>query len=537
MANTTQDHPTSDPTPAPRGAELAVPGRALPAGPGPAGPGPDEARPDEAPPDRRPVPSRSRTIGPPAGPVADRWLRRGMAGVGVAIVVAAAGGSVLSSGDDGPAGQPDVAASQASVAPIPTDPEPTAPAPVLADDLGSAPAPSAAGVARALSGRLTDPRLGARVSAQVVDVTTGQVLYDHGGAQLAIPASTAKLMTAAALLAVQRPDDRFTTRVMAGAKPGEVVLVGGGDPTLSAAGPGRPTSFEGAARLSDLAALVHKANPGRITRVLVDTRRYTGPRIGTGWDPGDVAGGYVAPITALMADVGRTDPANTEEQADRSTTPELAAGRAFAASLGLGPEAVVAGNARRGAPVLATVRSAPMARLVEQMLLESDNVLAETLARQVAVAEKLPPSFAGAAEAVRRVLTRLGVPTAGMRMMDGSGLSPQDQVSPATLVGLLRVVASVEHPALHTLVPGLPVGGYDGTLDERYASGPAAVAAGSVRAKTGTLNGVSSLAGIVAGKDGRLLVFAFLADQVESIRPAEDALDAAAAALAGCGCR
>jgi D-alanyl-D-alanine carboxypeptidase/D-alanyl-D-alanine-endopeptidase (penicillin-binding protein 4) len=323
--------------------------------------------------------------------------------------------------------------------------------------------------------------------------------------------------------------------VLAGSRPGEVVLVGSGDPTLSAARPGAPTAFAGAARLSDLAAQARKASTTRITRVVIDANRYTGPRLGPGWDPTDVDGGFVAPVAALMADVGRVDPA---DKSVRSPTPDLAAGAAFAARLGLPADAVTQGSAKAGAKVLAEVTSAPISRLVEQMLLESDNVLAEALARQVAIAEKLPASFAGAADAVRRVLDRIGVPTAGLRMVDGSGLSPLDKVSPAALVAVLRTVTSVDHPALHALVPGLPVGGYDGTLDERYVSGPSAVAAGSVRAKTGTLDGVSSLAGIVADRDGRLLVFAFLADGVSGgTLPAEAALDEAAASLARCGCR
>lgn len=482
-------------------------------------------------------PFQTRPIAPSTSPNADRWLRRGMAAVGVAIVAAAAIGSAVSD-DDHP--QPTQAAGPSAPPPtvIPTDAEPTPPPPVLADDPGTAPAPTASGMAKALAARLADPRLGGRISAQVVDVGTGAVLFDRGGGALATPASTAKVLTAAALLSVRQPDDRLATRVVAGAKPGEVVLVGGGDATLSAAAPGRPTSFAGAGRVSDLAAQVKKTSPGKVTKVLVDGSQYSGPRTAPGWDPGDVAGGYVAPMTALMTDVGRTDPANTEEQAPRFSTPDLAAGRAFAARLGLPASAVSAGTAKAGATVLAEVRSAPIARLVEQMLLESDNVLAEALARQVAVAEGLPASFAGSVEAVRRVLGRIGVPTGGLRLLDGSGLSGQDKVTPAALVAVLRAVASVDHPALHALVPGLPVSGYDGTLDERYVRGPAAIAAGSVRAKTGTLAGVSSLAGIVADKDGRLLVFAFLADRVDgSILDAEDALDESAAALVRCGCR
>jgi D-alanyl-D-alanine carboxypeptidase/D-alanyl-D-alanine-endopeptidase (penicillin-binding protein 4) len=456
-----------------------------------------------------------------------------MAAVGLALVVAAVGGSAADDGRPPAPPATSAAAGPQPGTPVPTASELAAPPPVLADDPDSASAPTAAGVAKALAARLADPRLGDRVSAQVADVATGAVLFDHGGANLAVPASTAKLVTATALLSVRRADDQLVTRVVAGAKPGEVVLVGVGDPTLSAARPGKPATFAGAPRLSDLVAQVRKTSP-KVSKVIVDGGRYSGPLLGPGWDPGDVGGGYVAPVSALMTDVGRLDPTRSTP---RSPEPDLAAGRAFAAQLGLPTSAVARGSARSGATVLAEVRSVPLARMVEQMLLESDNVLAEALARQVAIAEGLPASFAGAADAVRRVLDRIGVPTGDLRLVDGSGLSPRDQVSPAVLVAVLRKVASVDHPALHALVPGLPVGGYDGTLDERYTSGPTAVAAGSVRAKTGTLNGVSSLAGIVADRDGRQLVFAFLADRVGPILPAEEALDEAAATLARCGCR
>jgi D-alanyl-D-alanine carboxypeptidase/D-alanyl-D-alanine-endopeptidase (penicillin-binding protein 4) len=172
------------------------------------------------------------------------------------------------------------------------------------------------------------------------------------------------------------------------------------------------------------------------------------------------------------------------------------------------------------------------------MLLQSDNVLAESLARQVALAEGLPASFAGAVDAVHRVLGRLGIPAGGAQLVDGSGLSSQDRIPPAVLVAVLRAAVATDHPTLHPLVPGLPVAGYDGTLDNRYGAGPTAAGAGSIRAKTGTLIGVSTLAGVAWDRDGRLLVFAFMADRVGGgALGAEAALDDAATALARCGCR
>jgi len=134
-------------------------------------------------------------------------------------------------------------------------------------------------------------------------------------------------------------------------------------------------------------------------------------------------------------------------------------------------------------------------------------------------------------DAVRAVLGRLGLDPAGDRLMDGSGLSPKDKLSAALLAGLVRVAASDQHPELHPLFAGLPVGGYDGTLDKRYRAGPTVAGAGTVRAKTGTLTGVSTLAGVVQTAGGRLVAFAFLADAVPSPRDAEGALDVAVTAL------
>lgn len=455
------------------------------------------------------------------------------------LLVAGVGGVAWTSGlighhDKGSGGS-------AAAKPDPTLPPPPRPRPALAADLAGGTAPTAAGLAAALRAPLADERLGGRVSAQVVDVATGTVLLDRNSTHLATPASTTKITTAAAVLAVLPADHRIMTRVVAGAQPGEIVLVGGGDPTISAAAPGQPTSYEGAARFADLASAVKRSGTS-VTKVVVDTSLYTGPAEHPTWDPTDVDGGYITPIRALMADGGRTDPSMKskahEKWGPRTHTPELDAGRAFARYLGLPPTAVVEGKAQQGATALAEVGSAPLVRLVEQMLLASDNVLAEGLVRQVAIARQVPASFQGAADAVRAVLKDLGVDTSTEKLLDGSGLSPQDQLSPALLTSVLRVASTPDHQALHALFAGLPVGGYDGTLDDRFVSSQAAAAAGVVRAKTGTLTGVSTLSGVVEDASGRLLVFAFMADQVPAggTDSAEAALDRLAAALAGCGC-
>jgi len=183
------------------------------------------------------------------------------------------------------------------------------------------------------------------------------------------------------------------------------------------------------------------------------------------------------------------------------------------------------------------VHSASVERLVEQALSQSDNVLAEALARQVALARHQPASFEGSAAAVMAAVKQAGVDTSGVTMLDGSGLSRQDRVPAQVLADVISGAAGGKLGTAGDLLSGLPVAGYDGTLADRGDADPA-TAPGSVRAKTGTLMGVSALAGTATTADGRLLAFAVIADAVPgSTNAAESALDGIARTLAGCGCR
>jgi D-alanyl-D-alanine carboxypeptidase/D-alanyl-D-alanine-endopeptidase (penicillin-binding protein 4) len=310
------------------------------------------------------------------------------------------------------------------------------------------------------------------------------------------------------------------------------VLVGAGDPTLTAAPDSMPGAYPDAARIGGLAAQVRQAGV-MPNRVLVDGSLFSGPAVSPAWAPGDVPSNYAAPITAAMVDGARDGPTNEQ----RSTDPTGAAGRALAAALGLPAASVSTGRAPAGARVLATVASPPLRELVEQMLQQSDNVIAECLARLIALAKGMPATFAGAAGATRDVLQEIGV-TIGARMYDGSGLAAADQLAPSVLVDLLELSAYGSRAALHDVIAALPVAGWQGTLADRYGG---SAAAGLVRAKTGTLTGVSTLAGVVRDRDGRLLAFSLVADGVGpsqvDMDAAERALDAVAATLASCGCR
>lgn len=422
--------------------------------------------------------------------------------------------------------------------PVRTSPPPTpvTPQPALRTLDGQAPAPTEDGVAQAIDRLATAPALGS-LAGVVLDVATTTPVWQRQPSTALVPGSTAKVVTAAAALLALDPAATLDTTVVAGDKPGTVVLVGGGDPTLSSLPAGKESVYPGAPRLDDLVAQVRAAVPGGVDTVLVDVDRYAGDAMGPGWSQLDIPGGYIAPIVPVMLDGGRGVP--TEQDTPRSATPALTAAAELARRLGADPATVAVGTAPAPATVLGTVRSQPVRELVAHTLQRSDNVLAEVLAHEVALATKAEPSFEGAATAMRSVLTTAGISVDGLDLVDGSGLSAQNRV---TATGLATVLAAAAAPGadartsrLRPLVAGLPVAGGTGTLTDRY-DGPAARAGrGYVRAKTGTLDGVNSLAGVVLDADGRLLVFALLSNGSVSAT-ARPALDAIAAGLATCGC-
>jgi D-alanyl-D-alanine carboxypeptidase/D-alanyl-D-alanine-endopeptidase (penicillin-binding protein 4) len=402
--------------------------------------------------------------------------------------------------------------------------------PVLAALSSNAPVPDKAALTSQLTPLLAAAGLGTGVSAEVMDVATKNVLLDLAAADPATPASTAKLLTAAAALTTLPPSDTLKTTVVAGATPGEIVLVGGGDPTLSRTAPSQ--TYPGAPTVADLATQVKAAMPAGtpVSRIVVDGSLYSGPLTASGWGSADAPSSYAAPVTATAVDGARVSPGSTA----RSGQPGIDAGSALADALGARGAAVVLGEAPPGAKTLATVHSAPISRLVEQALSMSDNMLAEALSRQVAIARKLPASFQGSAQAVIAALTDAKIDVTGVTLSDGSGLSREDRVPASVLTAVVSGAADDSLKGTSAILSGLPVAGYDGTLFDR---GNAKTAPGTVRAKPGTLLGVHALAGTVVTVDGRLLAFAVVADGSGSDAAAEGALDRVAATLAACGCR
>jgi D-alanyl-D-alanine carboxypeptidase/D-alanyl-D-alanine-endopeptidase (penicillin-binding protein 4) len=391
-------------------------------------------------------------------------------------------------------------------------------------------------VRRALAARLGDQDLGRHVLASVSELDDPTPVFEEGAGSAA-PASTMKLLTTAAALATLGPEHVFTTKVVTDGR-NRIVLVGGGDPHL-ASRPVDSSTYPQRADVVTLARATAKAlreNGTRKVRLGYDDSLFQGPSLEPSWPDDYAADGVVAPITALWVDEGR--PASGF---GRVPDPSATAAAAFAAALaGSGITVVGAPQARAADPAavpLAGVDSAPLSRIVEQTLAVSDNEASEVLAHHVGIATGGTGSFADGADGVEAVLGSLGVPLAGSRVYDGSGLSRRNRLAPATLTAVLRLAAADNHPDLRAVVTGLPVAGFTGSLESRFDDGPPQ-GRGRVRAKTGTLTGVSSLAGVATDLDGNPMAFVLMADRIALLDTldARDALDAMAAALGACHC-
>jgi D-alanyl-D-alanine carboxypeptidase/D-alanyl-D-alanine-endopeptidase (penicillin-binding protein 4) len=385
---------------------------------------------------------------------------------------------------------------------------------------------------------VANPSLGPTTGVVVADRLTGEVLASHLPDDVRVPASTAKLMTATAALATMDPQTTLPTKVVSGAA-GQLTLVGGGDMML-AAGAGDPSAVVGHAGMADLAAQVAKDLKLRGTTTVhlsVDDSLFTGPTLAPGWTQSEINLGYVAPVSAVAVNIGKT---KDGEYVPRYSDPAMNAAKVFAQRLTDAGITVTGSPSRAAAPsdarVVAQVDSAPLADIVRYALTTSDNTIAEVLGRLVAVHQGLPASFDGATQGVLHAIGTLGVDTTGDHMSDCSGLDAGSGISPRTLVAVVEATQDPKHPTLRDVAAGVPIGGLTGTLDTRFTAVPVA---GEVRAKTGSLPGVTSLAGTLTTADGRQLVFAVMSDATgaNGQDAPHRAIDPFIESLAGCGCQ
>lgn len=428
--------------------------------------------------------------------------------------------------------------------PAPAAPFPNAPAaipgPEPQDTLSvldaTAPIPTPAAVQAAVDALVADPRMGTSTGVVVADALTGQVLASASPETPRVPASIQKLLTAAAALDALG-DDRVLTTTVTQSSPGTITLVGGGDMML-AAGSGDPDAVNGHAGLDDLAAQVAKelSLAGRVSVSLtLDDSLFTGSATG-GWAE-DIPGlGYAAPVAALGVDTGRMA---AGEYAPRHGDPAMVAAEAFVAALaahGVSVEgAPTRGTTSPDARVLGSVDSAPMGEIVEYFLHTSDNTITEVVGRLVALEVGLPGSFEGATTAVLTEISSLGVDVSGAVMTDCSGLADGSRLTATTILEVLDLLNDPAHPQLRAAAVSLPVAGLDGTLSDRFLS---TQGRGVVRAKTGSLPHVTSLAGTALTADNRQLTFVVMADQTPDGGQwgPRQAMDDFVSSLAACGC-
>ncbi len=399
-------------------------------------------------------------------------------------------------------------------------------------------APTAAGVQKALAAVLKDPSLGKHFGIYVYDASRGKPVFSVGTARPFVPASTMKLLTTVTALETLGPDHRFATKVVRSGN--SIVLVGGGDPLLVTKRPKDPLAFPTRASLQDLAASTAKAlRAAGVASVTLgyDASLFTGPSANAKWEPNYLTEGIAARTSALWVNQGRLTPG----MAKRADSPAQAAATAFAAelrTLGIKAAGLKPVVAPAGATTIAQVNSPTLGDIVEHVNLHSDNDGAEVLLRHIGLATKSGGSYAGGAAGLRATLTKLGLDVTKARFEDGSGLSRTNLVPLDVLAGAVRVATAEDKPQLRHLLTGLPVAGFNGSLEDRFAGPGTATGTGMVRAKTGTLTSVHSLAGYVRDKAGTLLVFAVATDSSPAAKAldARAALDRATAALAACGC-
>ena len=364
----------------------------------------------------------------------------------------------------------------------------------------------------------------------VIDPLTGAVVTGENVDAMMTPASTFKLLTSAAALAAYGPDHRFTTKVVAGTGDG-IVLVGGGDPYLSGATTRDYPERASIGNLAESTAKTLKAAGKTSVSLSYDDSLFTG----AAWNPAWVDGyhEFATPTSALWVDEGIVNGVH-------GTTASSDAANAFAAQLkarGIQVTSVAAGTASAGATTIASVQSLPLDLIVSEVLLHSDNDGAEVLFRQIALAAGKSGSIGSAQVAMQAKLVDLGLWRDGMTIDDGSGLSRSNLAPPTVLA--LAVAKGFNDTRFRALVDGLPTAAADGTLHARYGDGGTESAGrGAVRAKTGTLTGVHSLAGFTRTVDGGLVVFAFIANDVtaENALAARSWLDRVTSVVAACGC-
>ena len=335
-----------------------------------------------------------------------------------------------------------------------------------------------------LDSLITDPLLErSQLGLMVYDLSADSVLYSYGGRQMLRPASTMKLLTSVTALDLLGSGYAYRTylyykgTVADSVLTGDVWLVGGMDPLFD--------DQDMRIMAQTLQRIGIDSISGRIVR---DVSFKEEALLGEGWCWDD-DNPQLSPLL-----VSRKD-----EFADRFKE-ELE-------RCGVAVNAPITTDRLPKDVLLVYSRSHSLREVLEPMMKESDNLYAESMFFQIAASMgKRPATAAHARQLIKQVLSKAGVTGVPYRIADGSGLSLYNYVTPELMVRLLRY-AYLKRDVMAALYPALPVAGVDGTLKKRMKGG---AAEGNVHAKTGTLSGISSLAGYCRAANQHLLAFCII---------------------------
>ncbi|MDO8684180.1 MAG: D-alanyl-D-alanine carboxypeptidase/D-alanyl-D-alanine-endopeptidase [Armatimonadota bacterium] len=416
-------------------------------------------------------------------------------------------------------------------------------------------------IAKAIDDLLASPALRhGRSGVLIESLRDGKVIYSRNADEVFIPASNMKLLTSAAALDILGPDYRYKTEFYStghangSTLEGDIYIKGGGDPVLRTE------------QLAEFARMLRKRGIRHISgAVIADETRFGKAGLGKGWEWDDEQYYYATPVGSLNLNensvqvfvkpdrhIGRRAIVKLEPPTSyfkiRNSAVTVAAGEKASVSVTRehggrvitvsgqipldyvkdGPEerisvwnpalyaatvlketlrrakTSVLGRAKSGvtpasAELLYTCESPSLSELLDLQNEPSDNTIAEVLYRSLAYEKEKEPS---AVELT--FLKKAGVDAEAIAIADGSGLSRHNLVSPSGIVAVLRYMGS--HPNSKVFIDSLPIAGVSGTLRNRMNS----AAKGNVRAKTGSMTGVSSISGYLTTTEGDPLVFSIL---------------------------
>jgi D-alanyl-D-alanine carboxypeptidase/D-alanyl-D-alanine-endopeptidase (penicillin-binding protein 4) len=376
-------------------------------------------------------------------------------------------------------------------------------------------------IASVLAKRVVSPKLGRDVVINVTNLTTGTTVYSHNPNDPQRPASNMKLVTAVNALSQLGPDYAFRTQVLAGSDPGQIFLKGGGDPMLTTKS------------LENLAVDTAKGRDTSVPlTVHVDSSLFPAPSNAPGWTNGYTPY-VVAPVRALarLYDYSKDTTSNAVDVFDKKL-------KSLGFTVTRGDDA----PAPADATLVAENAKHTAADAVHLMLLDSENNIAETLYRPVAVKRGLPADWAGSKQAAEDSLRELGIDPAPLSLYDGSGVSRKDRLTASTLTQLIALTTTGDPARFAEMYAdhAMPVSGQTGTLKAgfgRYVTKASKCAVGKIRAKTGTLFDTIALSGVASSVDGAQRAFSIMVNK----RPSKysklstrQAIDALTAVIAGC---